>query len=172
MAGSADTEENMEGQDKFFTAEDEQQILSAIREAESHTSGEIRVRVEKKAGKNPMALARKAFEALGMRDTELHNGVLFVIVPEDHIFVVFGDDGINDRVPKGFWDEVRDTVLRDFRAGLFARGLSAGIRLAGEQLAAFFPVQKDDIDELPNAISYAEDEAAEAAAENGKEGTG
>ena len=63
----------------FFTEDDEKLILSAVQEAESRTSGEIRVHIEKKAGKNPMRIARKAFESLGMRNTELHNGILFFL---------------------------------------------------------------------------------------------
>jgi uncharacterized membrane protein len=44
--------------------------------------------------------------------------------------------------------------LAQFRKELFAEGLAEGIRLAGEQLANFFPCQKGDINELPDAISY------------------
>lgn len=146
----------MENPKKFFTDDDEKRILSAIKEAESHTSGEIRVRIEKKGGKDPMAVARKAFEALGMRKTELHNGVLFVLITEERTFVILGDDGINKKVPADFWNKVKDIVLEDFRKGLFAEGLSEGIKLAGEQLSTFFPYQKADTNELPDAISYAE----------------
>ncbi len=139
----------------FFTKEDERVILSAIREAESHTSGEIRVRVERKAGRHPMRTARKAFVRLGMRKTRLRNGVLFFLGVNQRAFVVLGDDGINDKVPQGFWDAVRDVVQEHFQKGLFAEGLAEGIRRAGQQLATFFPCEKRDIDELPNAISYA-----------------
>ena len=147
----------MENQKKFFTGDDEKRILSAIKEAESCTSGEIRVRIEKKGGKYPMKVARKAFEAIGMRKTELHNGVLFVLITEARTFVVLGDDGINKKVPSDFWDKVKDVVLDHFRKGLFSEGLAEGIKLAGEQLAIFFPCQKADINELPDAISYADE---------------
>ncbi len=135
-------------------------ILSAIRDAESRTSGEIRVRIERKAGKDPMGAARKAFESLGMRNTDLHNGVLFVLFLEDRRFVVLGDDGINQKVPGAFWDGVKDLVVDNFRKGLFAKGLAEGIKLAGERLATFFPCRKGDMNELPNAISYADEGGA------------
>jgi uncharacterized membrane protein len=146
----------VENQKKFFTEDDEKRILSAIKEAESRTSGEIRIRIERKGGKDPMAVARKAFEALGMRKTELHNGVLFVLITEDRTFAILGDDGINRKVPADFWNKVKDLVLDSFRKGLFAEGLSEGIKLAGEQLSNFFPYQKADTNELPDAISYAD----------------
>ena len=140
---------------KFFTKENERLILSAIKEAESHTSGEIRVRVEKKAGRHPMRTARKAFVRLGMRKTKLRNGVLFFLGVNQRRFVVLGDDGINNNVPEGFWGSVRDVVQEHFRKGLFAEGLAEGIRRAGQQLATFFPCERGDMDELANAISYA-----------------
>ena len=141
----------------FFTKDDESLILSAIKNAESNTSGEIRVRIENQAEKDPMRTARKAFESMGMRNTELHNGILFVLFLKDRKFVILGDDGINKKVPDGFWNNVKDVVLDHFRKNLFAQGLAEGIKLAGGQLSTFFPYQKDDINELPNAISYADE---------------
>lgn len=139
----------------FFTPDDERLILSAILDAESRTSGEIRLRIERKAGKDPMALARKAFESLGMRNTALHNGTLFVLFLEDRKFVILGDDGINKKVPSGFWNKVKDTAQERFRKGLFTEGLVEGVKEIGEQLATFFPHKKKDRNELPDAISYA-----------------
>lgn len=107
-----------------------------------------------------MAAARKAFEALGMWETELHNGILFLLAIEDHQFVILGDDGINDRVPEGFWDKAKEVFLDHSRRGLFGKGLAEGIKLAGEQLAAFFPYQREDVNELPETISYADEGSA------------
>jgi len=143
----------------FFSEEDRKAILSAIQKAESLTSGEIRVRVENEGGKDPMLVARRAFEKLGMRKTELRNGVLFFVTVKDRKFVILGDDGINQKVPKGFWEEVRDIAITNFQEGRFAQGLAEGIRKAGEQLSTFFPHQRGDVDELPNTISFAEEEA-------------
>jgi uncharacterized membrane protein len=141
----------------FFSPADMKAILEAIQKAESRTSGEIMVRVERKAGKDPMAVARKAFDALGMRNTELHNGVLFLVAIADRRFVVLGDDGINEKVPQGFWNKVRDVVMEHFGKGAFGEGLAEGVRLDGEQLAIFFPHQAADANELPDAISYADE---------------
>lgn len=142
----------------FFTNDDEKLIVSAIQMAEQNTSGEIRVHIEKSCKEEPLQVARKAFEKLGMRNTELHNGVIFVLSIEDKKFIILGDDGINKKVPEGFWNDVKDTVIAKFKEGLFSEGLSEGIKLAGKQLAEFFPCQKDDVDELSNAISYADED--------------
>ena len=142
---------------EFFTSEDEEMILSAIKEAECDTSGEIRVRIEKLAGEDPMGMARKAFDELGMRSTELRNGVLFVLAIEDRKFIILGDDAINEKVPEDFWNSVRDVVIGNFQNNQFAKGLANGITMAGKQLSTFFPCQNDDVNELSDAISFADE---------------
>jgi uncharacterized membrane protein len=138
----------------FFTAEDKQEILSAISAAESRTSGAMRVRVEKKAGKDPLARARAAFEAAGMRNAELKNGVMFYISVDDRKFAILGDDGINAKVPADFWENIKEAVLAKFRQKQYAIGLAGGIALAGEKLAEYFPREEGGGNETPDAISY------------------
>ncbi|HDQ25788.1 MAG TPA: TPM domain-containing protein [bacterium] len=147
----------MAGIREFLKAEDIGTVVSAIVDAEKRTSGEIRVRIESKAGKDPEAKARAAFEILGMRRTELKNGVLFYLSVNDRKFAIIGDDGINARVPEGFWNNVKDAVLEQFRKGHFAIGLTGGISLAAEKLSEFFPAEREDINELPDAVSFEEE---------------
>ena len=74
---------------------------------------------------------------------------------EDRQFAILGDGGINAAVPEGFWDDVKDTVIAGLsQAGKAGEGLAAGIRLAGEQLSAHFPVADDDVNELSDDISF------------------
>jgi uncharacterized membrane protein len=129
----------MAGIRTFFSPDDIMEITSAIEGAMSRTSGKICVRVEKKAGKNPLPRARAAFSALGMRGTDLKNGVMFYISVDDRKFAVLGDDGINEKVQEGFWESVKEAVLAKFRQKQFAIGLAGGINMAGEKLAEFFP---------------------------------
>ncbi|MCB9782854.1 MAG: TPM domain-containing protein [Candidatus Omnitrophica bacterium] len=141
----------------FFTSEDKAFVLEAIREAERKTSAEIRVHLENKAGEDIARSASETFLKIGMRKTILRNGVLFFLAVEDRQFVVMGDDGIDSRVPSGFWDEVRDVVADHFQSGLIAMGLAEGIRLAGDQLAKHFPRRMGDVNELPDVISYGDE---------------
>jgi len=139
----------------FFTHEQQAAILAAIQAAENRTSGEIRVRLDTRAGDDPKAAARHIFDKLGMRNTTLRNGVLFYLSVEDRKFVILADDGIYHKVPRNFWDGVTALVLEQFRAGRYADGLVAGIEQAGEQLAHYFPPQEGVEDELRNDISLA-----------------
>ncbi|MFW5832053.1 MAG: TPM domain-containing protein [Prolixibacteraceae bacterium] len=140
----------------YFTEEQKLQIKNAIRVAETNTSGEIRVHVEKHCKEDVLDRAAYIFEKLEMHKTELRNGVLFYLAIEDQKFAILGDAGINQKVSDNFWDEIKEEVISNFKEGLFAKGLSEGIVKAGEQLKVHFPYQEDDINELSDDISFGE----------------
>lgn len=140
-----------------FTEEEKLQIENAIRVAETNTSGEIRVHIEKNCKDDVLDRAAYIFEKLEMHKTELRNGVLFYLAMEDRKFAILGDAGINKRVPENFWDKIKEDVLSHFREELFAKGLSEGIIKAGVQLKKHFPYQKDDENELSDEISFGEE---------------
>jgi uncharacterized membrane protein len=138
----------------FFTREQQAQILAAVREAENETSGEVRVHIETKCREDVLDRAAWVFKKLGMHKTAERNGVLFYLAVSDRKFAVIGDAGINARVPEGFWDDVKELLQDHFREGKFTEGLSAGIILAGTHLKKHFPHREDDINELPDDISF------------------
>lgn len=139
----------------FFKKEEEKQIVAAIKRAEDRTSGEIRVHLERELdGYDILDVGTEVFFLLKMEETELRNGVLFFIVPNEKKFAILGDKGINEKVPENFWDDVRDILQSHFKQGQFAEGIIKGIDLVGEKLHQYFPYQSDDINELPDDISY------------------
>ena len=137
----------------FLTTEEEQEIVEAIRMAEKETSGEIRVHIEKTTSKAPFDRALEVFHELGMDATDLKNGVLIYIAVEDHKFVICGDKGINEVVPKDFWDCTKEVMAAQFKNGNFKQGLIDGITRAGEKLQQYFPYEHGDTNELSNEIS-------------------
>lgn len=139
---------------ELFTEEQIKYIEQAIGEAELNTSGEIRVHIEKRCKEDVLDRASHVFSLLEIQKTELRNGVLFYLATEDKQFAILGDVGINAVVPKGFWDEIRDLMVDYFKKGQFTEGLSEGIKKSGEQLKSHFPYQSDDVDELPNEVSF------------------
>jgi len=143
---------------KYFSDKDKLQIKNAIRAAELNTSGEIRVHIEKHCREDVLDRAAYIFKKLEMHKTELRNGVLFYLAVDDRKFAILGDAGINQKVPEDFWEEIKEKMAEKFKEGLFAEGLSQGIRMAGEQLKAHFPYQEDDVNELSDEISFGEKE--------------
>jgi uncharacterized membrane protein len=137
----------------FLTQSEEQAIVEAIRLAEVATSGEIRVHIEKESTLPAFERALEVFHDLKMNETELKNGVLIYVAVKDKAFAICGDKGINDLVPKDFWDTTKEIMMTHFRNGDFKQGLIDGITKAGEQLKTYFPFQDDDTNELSNEIS-------------------
>lgn len=142
------------GARKFFSKEDQQKILDAVKYAEQLTSGEIRVHLETHCKGDQIARALYIFKHLGMHQTALRTGVLFYLAVEDRKLAILGDQGINEVVQEGFWDEVKDLMVQHFKEGQYTLGLCEGIRLAGEQLIHHFPRKQDDINELSDDISF------------------
>jgi len=139
---------------KFFKEEEKKLISESIREAEKNTSGEIRVHIESKCAGDVMDRAAYLFEKLKMHETKLRNAVLFYLALDDKKFAILGDAGINQVTAENFWDDIKDTMLGEFAENKFSFGLSTGITMAGEQLKKHFPHQRDDINELPDEISF------------------
>ena len=137
----------------FLTPIQEQEIIEAIRLAERNTSGEIRVHLEKCAGKDALLRAKEVFYFLKMNETKQQNGVLFYVAVEDKKFSVLGDAGIHKVVPDTFWNSVKDLVLEEFSKTNYVEGLKRGIKETGIKLKKYFPYQSDDKNELPDSIS-------------------
>jgi len=143
--------------EKLFSNEDREIIISAIKQAELMTSGEIQVHIESRVRGDLMDRAAEVFEMLKMFQTKDRNGVLFYLAVEDHKFAILGDGGINAVVPKNFWEEIKVTMLGYFKKGNFTEGLKTGIKMAGDQLQDHFPYNEStDINELPDEISFGE----------------
>jgi uncharacterized membrane protein len=138
----------------FFTKDQQAEILAAVKEAENATSGEIRVHIETYCSEDVLDRAAWIFKKIGMHKTAERNGVLFYLAVKDRKFAVIGDAGINSKVPEGFWDDVKDLLQARFREGKFTEGLAEGIILSGEHLRKHFPHREDDVNELPDEISF------------------
>lgn len=141
----------------FFTHEQKDAILAAVHQAELRTSGRIRLRLDKRAGADAHAAARRAFAALDLAGSKHRNNVLFYLAVEDRRFVILGDDAIYHKLPPHFWDDITARILANFRTGRYAEGLIEGIVWTGEHLATYFPHRPEDLDIEPEEISVDDD---------------
>lgn len=138
----------------IFTKNEQELIANAIAAAEKATSGEIRIAIDKHCPDSPFEKATEYFTELGMDKTAQHNGVLIYLAHEDHKFAIIGDRGIDSVVPDDFWETTQVAMKAHFLSGNLAEGIVAGVSLAGEKLALYFPYQNGDVNELPNDIVY------------------
>jgi uncharacterized membrane protein len=138
----------------LFNEAQQKAIVDSIKAAELNTSGEVQVHIENTCKKEVMDRATEVFKLLNMHKTKLRNGVLFYLAVKDKKFAILGDAGINAVVAPDFWESIKDHMQGEFRQGKFTEGLCEGIRKAGEQLKNHFPYQSDDVNELPDDISF------------------
>ncbi len=138
----------------FLTKEQQAHIRAAIKKAEKNTSGEIRIHIETNLAGEVLDRAAWIFNKIGMDKTADRNGVLFYLAVQPRKFAIIGDRGINAKVPSGFWDNIKGFLEKNFSEGKFEEGLCGGILMAGTQLKEHFPFKQDDINELPDEISF------------------
>lgn len=145
---------NMPSAADLLNKAQQEQIVKAIQQAESGTSGEIRVHFEDHTKKDALLRAEEVFLQLGMQKTKDRTGVLIYVAVNDHKLAIIGDKGIDDVVGNDFWEKERDLLVKYFSNGNYTEGLVKVIALIGEQLRQFFPQQPGDKDELPNEVSF------------------
>jgi uncharacterized membrane protein len=141
---------------EFFSSEDKEQIVEAIRMAEKETSGEIRIYVE---SKNPFvdAIDRAAeiFFKLKMQDTDNRNAVLLYIAMDHKELALFADEGIYQKAGAEYWNAAVKNMLAQFTKDNISNGIEQCIHQICQTLKEKFPYNpKEDKNELPDEIVF------------------
>jgi len=141
---------------EFFSAEDKEQIVDAIRHAEKETSGEIRIFIESKNPfVDPIDRAAEIFFKLKMQDTEHRNAVLLYIAMKHQELALFGDEGIYKKAGADYWNAAVKKMISQFTKDNMSNGIEQCIRQIGETLKEKFPYSAtDDKNELPDEIVF------------------
>jgi uncharacterized membrane protein len=139
---------------EFLSQLRHEDIVAAIRKAEKHTSGEIRVFISRHEPADPIPAAQAEFARLGMNRTRDKNGVLIYIAPLARKFAIVGDTGVHERCGDVFWQKVAGEMVGHFKKTEFTEGLLHGIHKAGELLAQHFPGSTDGPNRLPDDIAH------------------
>ena len=141
---------------EFFTDEEKQSIIDAVRNAEQRTSGEVRVFVESRCRYvNAIDRAVEIFENLQMQKTELRNATLVYVAIKDKQLAVFGDEGIHQKVGNEYWANEVVKMINAFNRDNIAEGIRQCVLNIGEALATHFPFDRStDKNELPDDIVF------------------
>jgi uncharacterized membrane protein len=138
----------------IFSDENLKAISEAIKTFETRTSGEIVISFNTTSNGQPYKAAKRIFKKANLHQTAERNATLIVLFLAEKKFAVYGDAGIHEKVPEGFWDETVSEMRRQFADGKMLDGLLVGIKELGENLAKYFPVATDDVNELSDDIQY------------------
>ena len=129
-----------------------ERIHAAIQEAETKTSGEIRVMISHKRAPDPVAAGRHAFLRLGMERTRHRNAVLLFVAPRSRTFAIIGDEAVHTKCGDNFWRELAAAMSEYFKRGEYTEGLVHGIARAGTLLAEHFPRDPGASNDLPDDV--------------------
>jgi len=141
---------------EFFTEEERQSIVDAVRAAEQRTSGEVRVFVESRCRYvSAIDRAVEIFENLQMQRTEMRNATLVYVAMKDRQLAVFGDEGIHQKVGNEYWANEVVKMISAFNRDNIAEGIRQCVLNIGEALATHFPYDRNtDKNELPDDIIF------------------
>ena len=138
----------------FIPLEGQRQIAQAITEAERTTSGEICVHVTPHCLGETLPQAEAVFNAKRLYRTQRRNAVLVYIAYSDRKVAILGDEGINSKVPEGFWNDAVRLLTYHIKRHCPVEGICATVALIGDKLKDYFPADREDINELSNEVSY------------------
>ena len=125
---------------EFLSKLEHDRIVQTIRDAESKTSGQIRVYIQRgKLDVDPLGPAQKKFHRLGMQRTPERNAILIFVAPRAHKFAVVGDKAIHEKCGEAFWQRLVEQMREHFRSERFSDALVEAIGEAGKGLASHFP---------------------------------
>ncbi|GAO44762.1 TPM domain-containing protein [Flavihumibacter petaseus] len=141
---------------RFFSHEETSRIIAAIREAETKTSGEIRVFIERRCKYvNPIDRAAEIFWNLQMDHTDERNGILVYVASRDHQVAIWGDEGIHRIAGTEFWQNEVTRLITHFSRHAYAEGIVHVVNDIGGVLAEHFPYKPGtDKNELPDDIVF------------------
>jgi uncharacterized membrane protein len=138
---------------EFLSKLEHDRIIGAIRDAESKTSGEIRVLIQRgKLNSDPFVAAQKKFRRLGMHKTRERNAVLIFVAPRVHKFAVVGDEQIHNKCGDEFWQRLVEKMRSHFQNEKFSDALIDALDEIGTVLARHFPKTSEDRNELPDDL--------------------
>ncbi len=138
---------------EFLSKLEHDRIVQAIREAESKTSGEIRVFIQRGELKgDPLIAAQKRFHRLGMHKTSQRNGVLIFVAPRAHKFAIVGDEAIHKKCGEALWQRLVGAMREHFRSENFTHAISDAIHEIGNALAANFPRTSDSTGAMSDEV--------------------
>ena len=125
---------------EFLSKLEHDQIVKAIRDVESKTSGEIRVFIQRgELKEDPLVAAQRRFHKLGLHKNAQHSDVLIFVAPRAHKFAIVGDEAIHQKCGAQLWQRLVEKMGEHFRNEKFTQALIEAIHEIGDALAAHFP---------------------------------
>ena len=112
---------------KFLTNDELHRINSKIAAAEQMTSAEIKLVIVKHCLTSIKRKAHKIFKKYNLDQTAQRNCVLILVVTTNRQLLIYGGQGIHEKVGQDFWQEIEKHITAKFRENKMGDGLSASM---------------------------------------------
>ncbi|MEA3187824.1 MAG: hypothetical protein QOD99_1654 [Chthoniobacter sp.] len=89
-----------------------------------------------------------------MQKTRDRNAVLLYFAPRTRIFAIIGDTGVHAKCGAEFWEKVAAQITLDIHQGTITEAIVHAVHTVGELLAAHFPYESGDKNELSDAVGH------------------
>jgi len=84
--------------------------------------------------------------------TKKKTGVLIYLSMGEHTAEIVADEAVHRAVPSETWGEAMAALIDEVRAGRPGEGMAAAVKQVGAILAAHFPKDHDDPNEIPDRL--------------------
>lgn len=101
--------------------------------------------------------ALSAFAETGVYCTENHNGILIFVSYLERQVRIVADKGISQKISSDMWQLIADSLVDELKNGNGVSGFCDAIEKCGELLTEYYPIKKDDVNELSDGLYILED---------------
>jgi|694.fasta_scaffold113755_6 uncharacterized membrane protein len=142
----------------LLSESEKSQLVAAIKKAEDHTVGEIKVHIDNHCKGDVIEKATSIFDKLKLYDTKERTGVLIYMACIDKKMAILGDKGIHQIVNDVFWNDIVTHSISFFKQEKYYEGLECAVNSVGTELHKHFPSTQNNTNEISNEISFGDEE--------------
>lgn len=96
--------------------------------------------------------ANTQFENLQLNRTKSKQALMFFVSLDEKYVEIITDEKISEKISDEYWQVIVDEFIKDIKNNDLSNGYLKAINSCSELLAKEFPIQANDINELPNDV--------------------
>lgn len=96
--------------------------------------------------------AHEQFSNLGLNRTKTNQGIMFFVSLDEKYVEIITDKVISEKIKDDYWEKIVDEFIKDVKKKELSQGYLKAINSCSEILIKEFPIQKNDKNEISNAV--------------------
>lgn len=136
----------------LLTHEEKRRLELKIAALECLTSAELKIIIAPHAYWGLKRKAAKLFQKYQLHKTKDRSAVLVLLIEKDRQLLIYGDEGIHQKVGNTCWYTISHAALEFFRNEKYEEGLATTLHLLADILTEHFPFMGEKDNEITNEI--------------------